>query len=98
MYVSHDPQNTRTLQNLTRLLELQNMKSSTVVLPNAGHDHLRNFAFSLRKKSRSPYAVVPTGSVNAIKFKLACSALSHRCLESLAVCRGVASFTANAWK
>ena len=30
----------------------------------------------------------PTSSVNAIKFKLAGSALSHRCLQSLAVCSG----------
>ena len=34
----------------------------------------------------------PTSSVNAKKFKLACSSLSHRCLESFAVCSGVASF------
>ena len=49
MYVSHDPQDTHTRQILTCLLELQNMKSSTVVLSNSGHDHLRNFEFSFRR-------------------------------------------------
>ena len=57
MHVSHDHQDTHILQILTRLLELQNMKSSTVVLPNSGHDHHRNFA------SRSPNAVAASASV-----------------------------------
>ena len=61
MYVSHDPQDTHILQILTRLLELQNMKSSTVVLPNSGHDYLWNFAFSFTR-SRAPYAVAASAS------------------------------------
>ena len=39
------------------------MKSSTVVLPNSGHDHLRIFCVFFEKKSRFPYAVAASASV-----------------------------------
>ena len=41
--------------------EHEDVMSSTVVLSNSGHDHIRN-SFVLEKKSRFPYKVAPCAS------------------------------------
>ena len=83
---------TRTLRNLMRRLQHQNMKSSTVVLSNSGHDHLlilrfpsEEVALSVRGRSNRlghPRFACVKGDV----FQEVCAAFFRRIIRFFCIC------------
>ena len=69
------------------------MKSSTVILSNSRHDHIRNSVVLFKKKSRNSYAVAPSASAvlffltpKHMNFGNVCAAFFRRRIDFLRKC------------